>query len=251
MACYPAGEPEPTAAPMRFGDRKAFTLIEMMVVVAIIGIISAVGYTQVSNLLPRYRAYQAAREFATDVQLLRNLSATEGVEHRLALVSYDAAYDTYGTPNEGMYYRQAGNRAAESTRWELLPIDALEDGVDEQIGEGTVDLATTRDDVSIAPWDTISGPSYGGSPNEDCIVISPRGWLVNPNGDFDENGHIVVRFVNKEALRRDVYEEYQVKISRTGMVRVDFNDQLYANVLGNSQGVDEASSANSASSSGS
>jgi prepilin-type N-terminal cleavage/methylation domain-containing protein len=236
---------------MRFDDRKAFTLIELMVVVAIIGVISAVGYSQVSNLIPRYRTYQAARDFATDVQLLRNLAATDGVEHRLALVTYDEDYNSYGSPNQGIYYRQAGNRAAESTRWELLPTDALHDGVDEQIGEGTIDLSETRPDVSIVPWDTIDGPSYGGSPNDDCIVISPRGWLVNPNSDFDENGHIVVRFVNKEALRRAVYEEYQVKISRTGMVRVDFNDQLYSDVLSNPQGVDENSSANSSSSGGS
>jgi len=235
---------------MRIRERKAFTLIELLIVVAIIGILSAGGYSQASTLLPRYRCYQAAREFAATVQLIRQHAATDGIEHRIALITYDEDYSIYDGYNQGVYYIQSGNRAQRSTRWEFLPTDALDDGSDDFTGLGTVDLNGNNPDISLAPWNALSGPTYSGSPNNDCIVISPRGWLVNPNSDFDSNGYIVVEFINKEALRREVIETYQVKISRTGMVRLDFNDAKYSSVNGNSQGIDENSSSSSSGSGG-
>ncbi len=248
--CYPESERQPMEAAMRVRNRKAFTLVELMIVVAIIGIASAVGYSQASVLLPRYRAYQAAREFASTIQLIRQHAATDGIEHRIALVSFDADYLDFQADNAGIYYVQSGNRSTKSTRWEFLPTDALTDGSDDEVGLGLIDLAVTNQDVSVVPWTALAGPSYSGSPNNDCIVISPRGWLVNPNSDFDSDGYIVVEFINKEALRREVVETYQVKVSRTGMVRLDFNDVLFADVYGNSQGVDERSSSSSTGSGG-
>jgi prepilin-type N-terminal cleavage/methylation domain-containing protein len=235
---------------MRARQRKGFTLIELLVVVAIIGILSSIGYTQASVLLPRYRAYQAARDFANQVVLLRQHAATDGIEHRIALISYDRSYLDPDATNGGTYYMQSGNRDAESTRWEFLPTDALADGADDEVGMGSADLAATHPKVSLVPWAALSGPAYGGSSNTDCIVFSPRGWLVNPNGDFNEAGQIVVEFINKSALLRESVEVYQVKISRTGMVRIDFNDALYEGVVENPQGIDQGSSSTSTSSSG-
>ena len=234
---------------MRARERKGFTLIELLIVVAIIGILSAAGYSQASVLLPRYRCYEAAREFASNFQLLRQHAATDGIEHRIALISYDTDHLSGDSDNVGTYYLQSGNRDVRTTRWEFLPTDSLDDGTDDETGFGTVDLAATHPKVSIVPWTSLSGPNYSGSPNTDCIVISPRGWIVNPNGDFDSNGHITVEFINKSALNRSSVEIYQVKISRAGMVRIDYNDDLYADVEGNPQGIDEESSSSSASSS--
>jgi prepilin-type N-terminal cleavage/methylation domain-containing protein len=233
---------------MRVRERKAFTLIELLIVVAVIGIVSAVGYTQMSVLRPRYRAYKAARDFAANIQLIRQHAATDGIEYRIALVSFDPAWNEPETDNVGAYYVQAGNRESGSTRWEMLPTDAVKDGSDDETGQGTVNLNPDLADVSIMPWQTINGPSYGGSPNTDCIVISPRGWLVNPNEDFDETGHIVVQFINKASQLRGGSEIYDVRIARSGMVRVDLNQSHYGSVADSPQGIDEGSSTSSTSS---
>jgi prepilin-type N-terminal cleavage/methylation domain-containing protein len=235
---------------MRARERKGFTLIELLVVVAIIGVLSAVGYTQASVLLPRYRCYQAARDFASQVQLLKQHAATDGIEHRIALIAYDRDHLNPDADNGGSWYLQAGNHDSSSTRWEFLPTDALLDGTDDEVGMGTIDLAATHPKVSLMPWNALSGPSYSGASNADCIVFSPRGWLVNPNADFDAAGQITVSFINKAGLLRNSVEIYEVKISRAGMVRIDFNDALYASVLGNPQGIDEGSSSSSSASSG-
>jgi prepilin-type N-terminal cleavage/methylation domain-containing protein len=235
---------------MRVREREGFTLIELLVVVAVIGVLSAVGYTQMSVLIPRYRTQQAAMELSSNIQLLRQKAATDGIEYRIALIAYDPDHLTPGADNEGSYLLQAGNRDRGSTRWEYLPTDAITDGVDDQTGLGQVDIGAANNDVSIVPWEAINGPSYGGASNADCIVISPRGWLTNPNSDFDENGQIKVEFINKDGLLRGVQEIYQVKISRSGMVRIDFNDDLYDSVHGNPQGIDEDPSSSSTSSGG-
>lgn len=223
---------------MRVRDRKAFTLIELLIVVAIIGIVSAVGYTQASVLIPRYRCYQAAREFASTIQMIRQRAATDGVEHRIFLSLYDPDYLDETTGNQGIYYVQSGNDSMGSSAWNTLQ------------GEGTIDLSETSPKVSLVPWSALSGPTYSTASNENCIVISPRGWLVNPNSDFDSNGYIVVEFINKQALQRDVVETYQVKIARSGMVRLDINDARFSDVSGHSQGVDERSSSSSSASGG-
>jgi prepilin-type N-terminal cleavage/methylation domain-containing protein len=234
--------------------RRGFTLIELLIAVAIIGILSAVGYTYMSRLIPRYRTYQAARDLAGNIEKVRGLAAQDSREYRIALVASDSAYLDPGSDNEGIYYVEAGNRESGSTAWDRLPRDPAPTGdataTDELIGEGTIDVGATLEGVSLVPWDALAGPSYGGESNAECLVFSPRGWLVNPNGDFDTDGYITIEFINKKALTRSQDERYQVHVSRAGMVRVDFNESLYESVAKNGLGIDQRSMGYSSSSGG-
>lgn len=232
-------------------QQKGFTIIELLIVVSLISVLAAIGYTQMSVLLPRYRTYQAAKQFAQNVQKIRQEAATDGIEHRIALVDYDPAYLDRTSPTVGEYYIESGNRESRSGSWEYLPTDALQDKTDDETGEGMVNIAETIPGVSIVPWDALTGPTGGEVSNADCIVVSPRGWLTNPNEDFNGEGYIEVEFINKPALRRGAVEIYQVKLSRSGMVRIDYNDALYESVIEYGKGIDDSSrSASTSSSSG-
>lgn len=234
--------------------RSGFTMIELLIAVAIIGILSATGYSYMSSLIPRYRAYEAAKDLAANVQKARGLAAQDASEYRILLAAGDGSYLDPVVTNVGLYHVEAGNRDFGSTRWDRLPRDPAPVGeaapADDLTAEGTIDVGATLPAVSLVPWDALAGPSYGGESNAECIVISPRGWLVNPNSDFGSDGYITVEFINKQALTRGLDERYQVRISRAGMVRIDFNSSLYESVDSNGLGIDQRSSDYSSASGG-
>ena len=65
-----------------------FTLLEMMVTVAIIGIVAAIAIGSLNTLLPRYRVKSAARQIRADLQKAK-LEAVK--QNRTALVDFTVA----------------------------------------------------------------------------------------------------------------------------------------------------------------
>lgn len=201
--------------------RKGHTLLELAIVVAILGIIAAMGVGLVSDLIPRYRLVQTARRLEADIQTLRNAAITLGRETRLVLVTGDSAWEDPSTPGAGAWALQVGNRGVGSTTWEYYPPDAEEDGTDDDTTGGRVDIgeggAQQALGVALAPWDTLSGPGTG---NADALVFSPRGWLQNPSTDFGHGGWLTLTLVNKHALAQGVDDHIELRVARSGYLQV-------------------------------
>ena len=200
--------------------RSAFTLLEMMIVVGIIFLMTAIGFSTSQELIPRFKARQAAQEAGRHIEMARQFAMTERVEYRILLVEYDEDISDVEKPVKGLYRIQRGNRATGSTLWDTLPFEAGAD--DNLIGEGTVDLAkggnSYKKGVSLGDWGTISGP---GNNNDNAIVIGPRGMVTNPASDFN-GGFIELPFANKMVLTKETSPEYfNVHINRSGMVRIE------------------------------
>jgi type II secretory pathway pseudopilin PulG len=233
----------------RLGPRSAFSFIEIVLVVAIVTIISVIGYGSIQALLPRYRTRQAALSFASMADQLRTMAIVNNREYRIYLDSYDPFAFEAGSEPAGIYWLQAGNRASGSTSWDTLPLDA-DDGSDDSWSEGRVDISKGGEDeipgVSIVPWAVIVGPNHGAgaASNNDAIVFSPRGWVTNPNSDFGSygDGYIRVEFLNKRAYREGRTEIYAVRIARTGFARVDYSPtSMYAETAGMAVGTEGTS----------
>lgn len=204
----------------RTPTRAGHTLIELMVVVGIMGAITALGVGLVREQIPRYRLIQASRRLESDVVLLRNTAISLGLETRLVLLSADAAYDDPTQPALASWGLQVGNRALGSTAWDWFPPDAADDGTDDDQSQGRVDIGEGGDEelpgVALGPWGALSGPGTG---NPDTVVFSPRGWVMNPSGDFDAEGWIRLTLHNKRALEQGVDDHVELRLARSGYLR--------------------------------
>lgn len=199
-------------------SRRGVTLLEITIVVAVFGVLAAIGGSLMVDQIPRYRTRRAAEEFAASCQLARARAIAEGVQYRVAMVQADTQLDS-DTPSVGTWWVQAGNAAFGSTTWDTLPID--EGGVDLTTSEGNYDIsegaANALPGVSIEQWSTISGG------DGDDIIFSPRGMVENPSSDFNSLGYIEIVFVNKRARLEGRTDEQAVLISPGGLVHVEPN----------------------------
>jgi prepilin-type N-terminal cleavage/methylation domain-containing protein len=196
------------------GRRGGFSLIELMIVVAIFSILAVVGFGLTRDTLPRYRAYSAAEQFAGNVATCRMVAIRSGYECRILLSDYDEKPADITRENAGEYYIQLGNNNIQADEFETLPTSLMEVNGTFNIGEGSTNY---KRNVSIMDWGTISGTSGSGG---DSIVFSPRGFVANPASDFDD-GYITISFVNKVSYSSGINDIYKVQIARSGMTRID------------------------------
>jgi prepilin-type N-terminal cleavage/methylation domain-containing protein len=223
--------------------RKGFTLLEVMFTVSIIGVLSGLAIWQASSMLPQMRTKAAAREFAKNVDFCRMLALRTNRETRICLEEYDSTPATLSADNAGKYTMSIGDKNLQSDTWDILPEDTFEDSNDDDKSTGTIDLAPGSENhrrfVSIDDWGQgdIAGPNYG---NDDCIVFSPRGFVLNPAPDFNEYGYIEVVFVNKVARKNSEEGDFIVMVSRSGMHRMDTSIARVNGVLFSGVGYDAA-----------
>jgi prepilin-type N-terminal cleavage/methylation domain-containing protein len=200
-----------------------FTILELMIVVAIVLILTAIGIVQSKEMVPRFRTRRAAKTFAGLVNQCRAMAIQTNRECSVFLVDYDSNLSDL-TSNTGAYWVGVGDESSGSTNWDYLPADMLADGGDDDISIGVVDLGDDTNPyyakhVGMDTWGAgLTGPGTG---NSDRIVFDSRGFVINPAADFGADGTIQLTFVNKVARSKGVVEDFTVTISRSGMTRVD------------------------------
>jgi prepilin-type N-terminal cleavage/methylation domain-containing protein len=214
-------------------SRRGFSLIELMIVVAIFAILAVTGFGLTRDTLPRYRAQSAAAQFAGNVATCRMAAIRSGYECRLYMSDYDDKPSDLTADNTGEYYLQLGNKSSNSDEFETLPTSLMEVKGHFTIAEGSTDY---KRNVSIMEWDTLNGTSGSGG---DSIVFSPRGFIANPASDFND-GYITIKFVNKVAYANGIDDIYKVQIARSGMTRTE-NDLMGDRYPDDNHGTDKAS----------
>ncbi|MFT5587805.1 MAG: prepilin-type N-terminal cleavage/methylation domain-containing protein [Cognaticolwellia sp.] len=234
----PAWTPRPSAchnaSMLVRTQRRAFTLIELMIVIGMIVVLAALGVGAISELVPRFRARQAAEQFGADVEMMRMMAIMNDRETRIVVTDYDT--DPYGGDfGNGAWALYVGNRSLNSTFWDQLPYEGT-NGVDSYNGEGSRDLATgtyAAKSVALA------------EPDVTAIVFNARGWVNNDATDFGYSPNassIDFEFTNTAAATGSANpDNYIVKVFRGGMVRIEAG--LGDEFTTHSAGTNEASSA--------
>ena len=194
-------------------QQRGFSLVELMIVVAIFSILAMIGFGMTRDTLPRYRASSSADQFAANVATCRMVAIRSGYECRILMSDYDDKPANLTSGNAGIYYIQIGNKSLQSDDFETLPTSLMEVQGTYNIGEGSTHY---KRNVSILDWGTLSGTTGSGG---DSIVFSPRGFVANPASDFDD-GYITIQFVNKVSYNKGIDDIYKVQIARSGMTRI-------------------------------
>ncbi len=189
-------------------QRQGVTLVEIAIVIAIIGIMSALASQAMGGMAPSWRTKRAAQEFLANAQKARNLAIAEGVDYRIRVDAWDTSPDT-GDASIGSYYIERGNSAM-ATTWDILPMD-VGGVVDDH--EGRIDFS--RGGATPLVWVSLDQPTSA------TITFDPRGFLRNSSTEFDSAGMINFVFFNKRALVADGQDEWwEVSLSRSGFARL-------------------------------
>jgi len=196
--------------------RAGFSLLELVVVLAIVLIAALIGAGSIQPYLPRFRMVSVAKRMQADLRMLQTLAMQTGRQTRMRLVAPGSGdcndYDAWG----GGWIKEVGDRSVGSTEWDVLPADALADGTDDDQSTGIYDFSDEGSHaargVCLNAWDTIDGP---GVDNADALVFSPRGNLANPVTDFPD-GTIRLTLSNQAAARQGVTDQVHVLVSAAG-----------------------------------
>ncbi len=203
----------------RAGRQQGFSLLEMMIVLAIIGVLTSVGYVIAKDIVPQYRTRMAAMDFANHIEQCRNLAVSSGRRCRIVMLAGEIATQLEDLDsNTGKYQIDL---EIDGGGWDTLPVDTITDSVDDNASTGVIDISSTSANgfkhVAILDWGTILGP---GSDNDDAIVFDTRGFVANPTSDFT-SGLITITFVNKVAESRGSPDRWAVHITRAGVAHLD------------------------------
>ena len=209
--------------------QRGFTLLEVIIAVAILGILATIGWGTLEEHLSRFRLVRTSKQFRADLVKMRQIAVQTNRESRMLLLSHSGDC-TDGVSWGGSWQLAVGDQSFGSSRWDLLPEDSIQDGSDDDQSLGVVDIGAAGNekgkDVCFREWSTISGPSHGGH-NSNAIVFGPRGWLRNPASDFNTRGYLEFNFVNQEAYRAGIIDALKIQVSRAGMIRMVRIPKMY------------------------
>jgi prepilin-type N-terminal cleavage/methylation domain-containing protein len=83
-------------------DQRGMSLIEVLIVVAILGMMALIGTPAMEIWLERYRARTAAQEIATSIQLQRMRAVSRNRDHSIQFDERSRAYELFeGDPDTG------------------------------------------------------------------------------------------------------------------------------------------------------
>ena len=212
--------------------RQAFTMVELVIVLAIVVILAAVGIGQMTDLLPRFRARKAANQLAADISRARMMAMMHNKEAKFEVTDWDTSFTDVDSPAYGSWEISVGNKTSSSTCWDVLPVD---DGgcVDTYQTEGVRDISADGED--FARFVGLATPTVFE------ISFNPRGWVSNDAGDLQqgaENGYIEYLIYNKASASKGLTQDnYSVRVYRSGMVRVEsnMNDNAFENDAGGTE----------------
>ena len=214
-----------------------FTLIELVVTLAIFTALAGLGAWGSRNMVPRWHTRSMAYKVKADLERCRAIAIQYNGYCRMKITGYDNLLGT-NNASKGSYKIQwcnemLGRKYKNGDCWDTLPIDKpdLNGG---SITEGTVNFATlSKKKTSISGYGGATGVPHSipwSVPynvwNLDTIMFDRYGALANEAANYTADGHLYIDIANKYVARNDHQLEcYVVRVgingAKSGNVTVD------------------------------
>ena len=179
--------------PKRWRDGSGFTIIELIVVVAIIGITAAIAIPNIISWIPTMRVNSAARDMVSEMQLARMKAVSERN-------NYVITFDT--TTNQYSIYDDGDNDGAEASELvKTVDVDTDYSGI--QFGYVAGETETSGDPIS----------------NSVTFTGTPRRVAFKPNGTANKVGSVyLIPTEDIAGSRRD--RQRAITVIQTGRIKL-------------------------------
>jgi len=154
--------------------RRAFTLFEVMLVMALIVLIAAVSYPSLESMYSYYRVQAAADTLRSSWAEARTHAMEEGRAYRFSIVAGKGNFRV--APDAAEYWTDEVPAAADPNNPPLVQSGALAKGVrfrraDAPSGDSDADTALPVDSVASSQWTPLAVFLPDGTAREDVAIV--------------------------------------------------------------------------------